>query len=147
MYSTLFPEDWRNFFHEHDLYDILDLVLTDDLTPFQSPNGAGWKTQEEGETWKRWATTAFIIARLHPRHSPTQSPPRLYLHRPQKHQRNPPASGHCMKDKKLHEVEHFSKYVDSFTTSVSEIRNEPITHIADFESGTELFGEDVGAFV
>ncbi|KAF3406604.1 hypothetical protein DPV78_001418 [Talaromyces pinophilus] len=140
MYSTLFPEDWRNFFHEHDLYDILDLVLTDDLTPFRSPNGAGWKTQEEGETWKDGPSPPsslldYIhdIRRLSLRRDFTSTVPKNTSAIPQRL-----AIG--MKDKKLHEVEHFSKYVDSFTTSVSEIRQEPITHIADFGSGQNYLG-------
>ncbi|QGA16449.1 hypothetical protein EYB26_004116 [Talaromyces marneffei] len=140
MYSTLFPEDWRNFFHEHDLYDILDLVLTDDLTPFRLPTGAGWKTQEEGDKWKNGplpphSLLNYIhdIRRLSLRRDFTSKVPKNTSAIPQRL-----AIG--MKDKKLHEVEHFSKYVDSFTASVSEIRNEPITHIADFGSGQNYLG-------
>ncbi|EED17725.1 conserved hypothetical protein [Talaromyces stipitatus ATCC 10500] len=142
LYTTLFAEDWRQFFHEHDLYDILDLILTDDLTPFRSPDGSGWKFSERREEkWKNGplpppSLLDYIndIRRLSLRRDFTPKFP------PNTTSAIPRRLAVGMKDKKLHEVEHFSKYVDSFATSVSETRHEPITHIADFGSGQNYLG-------
>lgn len=36
LYSTILPQEWRDWFHLHDVQDILDLLMRENLTQFQS---------------------------------------------------------------------------------------------------------------
>ena len=40
LYSVVLPEEWRTFFRAHDIMDILDLLMRDDLT---SISGSSWR--------------------------------------------------------------------------------------------------------
>ncbi|OKL64082.1 hypothetical protein UA08_00577 [Talaromyces atroroseus] len=139
LYTTLLPQEWRDFFHAHDLYDILDLILADELAQFERPGGLGWN-QEAGRQWKNGplppsSLLDYIrnIRRLSLKRDFTSTlPPRASA--------IPRRLAVGMKTKKLHEVEYFSKYVDSFSTAVSETRGEPVTHIVDFGSGQNYLG-------
>ena len=36
LYTTLLPEDWRAFFENHDIHDILQLLLREDIEPLRA---------------------------------------------------------------------------------------------------------------
>jgi Methyltransferase domain len=131
LYTTLLPAEWRSFFAAHALYDILDLILTDDLAPFARPDAE--------TTWNNGplppaSLLEYIhnIRRLSLKRDFTPATPRGSA--------IPRRVAVGMKAKKLHEVEHFSQYVDGFSTAVSETRGEPVTHIVDFGSGQNYLG-------
>jgi hypothetical protein len=50
-----------------------------------------------------------------------------------------------MNKKKVHEVEHFSKYVASLSDTVNERRGEPVSHIVDFGSGQNYLGRTLAS--
>lgn len=139
LYTTLLPQEWRDFFHEHDLYDILDLILTDDISPFTLPNGAGWNQDAEAK-WKDGPSPPASLLDY------IQNIRLLSLRRDFTSKVTPGTSviplrvAVGMKPKKFHEVEQFSKYVDSFSSTISETRQEPVTHIVDFGSGQNYLG-------
>ncbi|GKZ21719.1 hypothetical protein AbraIFM66951_002382 [Aspergillus brasiliensis] len=140
LYTSLLPEHWRTFFDHHDVQDILDLLLRDDIRPLleQSREAAA----HGGESSAQWRGAPLppldLLEYIHqirrlslgrdftPSQPGTPSIPRKI------------AVG--MNVKKYHEVAHFSKYVDSLCETVDEQRGDPITHIVDFGSGQSYLG-------
>ncbi|KAL1970735.1 hypothetical protein VTN77DRAFT_2569 [Rasamsonia byssochlamydoides] len=146
LYTTLLPEDWRQFFDKHDVHDILHLLMREDLSQFDPKDGATVENvQQQAQTWKGGPVPPrtlldYIrdIRRLSLRRdftSPISS----------KKSAIPRHIAVGMKTKKLHEVENFSKYVDSLATSVAETRGEPVTHIVDFGSGQNYLGRTLAS--
>ncbi|CRG87560.1 hypothetical protein PISL3812_04578 [Talaromyces islandicus] len=140
LYTTLLPDDWRRFFAQHELYDILDLLLKEDVAHFPAEEDDSAVNEKE-INWKNGPPPPPSLVRyirdirrlslkreftpVAPANQPSAIPRRVAV---------------GMKSKKLHEVEHFSKYVDLFATNVSRTRNEPVTHIVDFGSGQNYLG-------
>ncbi|PYH87835.1 hypothetical protein BO71DRAFT_392723 [Aspergillus ellipticus CBS 707.79] len=135
LYTSLLPEHWRAFFDQHDVQDILDLLLRDDIRPLL----AAARGEEHGAgQWRGTTPPLDLLEYIHqirrlslgrdfaPDQPGTPSIPRKI------------AVG--MNVKKYHEVAHFSKYVDSLCTAVDEQRGDAITHIVDFGSGQSYLG-------
>jgi hypothetical protein len=157
LYTTLLPEDWRQFFEAHDIQDILHLLMREDLSQFESEKKSGAEDtattenvqqQEKTQTWKggpappttlldyirdirRFSLRREFTAKL-PSSKKSAISRRLAV---------------GMKTKKLHEVENFSHYVDSLATNVTKTRGggEPITHIVDFGSGQNYLGRTLAS--
>ncbi|KAL4867488.1 hypothetical protein BDV12DRAFT_171286 [Aspergillus spectabilis] len=142
LYTTLLPEDWRQFFEHHSIGDIIDLCLRDDIEPIFEAHKQG---HAAGQEWRGVAVLPplslleyiYNVRRLTLRRdfTPRQSgkatiPPRIAV---------------GMKVKKYHEVAHFSKYVDSLCNTVEEERGEGITHIVDFGSGQSYLGRTLAS--
>ncbi|PWY79717.1 hypothetical protein BO70DRAFT_362853 [Aspergillus heteromorphus CBS 117.55] len=136
LYTSLLPEHWRAFFDQHDVQDILDLLLRDDIRPLLAAarDGEQGSTQWRGAALPPLDLLEYIhqIRRLSlgrdftPGQPGTPSIPKKI------------AVG--MNVKKYHEVAHFSKYVDALCTAVDEQRGDAITHIVDFGSGQSYLG-------
>ncbi|KAL5334392.1 methyltransferase domain-containing protein [Aspergillus crustosus] len=142
LYTTLLPEDWRQFFEHHNIGDIINLCLRDDIDPLFAAYKEG---NVAGQEWRGVAVLPplslleyiYNVRRLTLRRDfvPHQSgkatiPPRIAV---------------GMKVKKYHEVAHFSKYVDSLCNTVQEQRGEGITHIVDFGSGQSYLGRTLAS--
>ncbi|KAL4753222.1 hypothetical protein BDW72DRAFT_169577 [Aspergillus terricola var. indicus] len=142
LYTTLLPEDWRQFFEHHNIADIIDLLLRDDIEPMLAAYKQG---DLAGQEWRGVAVLPplslleFIqqIRRLTLRREFTPHgsgkatiPPRIAV---------------GMKVKKYHEVAHFSKYVNSLCDTVHRERGEEITHIVDFGSGQNYLGRTLAS--
>ena len=142
LYTTLLPEDWRQFFEHHNIADIIDLLLRDDIQPMLAAYKQG---DLAGQEWRGVAVLPplslleFIqqIRRLTLRREFTPHgsgkatiPPRIAV---------------GMKVKKYHEVAHFSKYVNSLCDTVHRERGEEITHIVDFGSGQNYLGRTLAS--
>ncbi|KAL4985087.1 methyltransferase domain-containing protein [Aspergillus falconensis] len=142
LYTTLLPEDWRQFFEHHNIADIIDLLLRDNIEPMLAAYKQG---NVAGQEWRDVAVLPplslleFIqqIRRLTLRRefTPHDSgkatiPPRIAV---------------GMKVKKYHEVAHFSKYVNSLCDTVHQERGEKITHIVDFGSGQNYLGRTLAS--
>lgn len=155
LYTTLLPEDWRQFFDQHDVQDILHLLMREDLSRFesnQSEDGAAAESlrlqQEETQTWKGGPAppkTLLDYIRDIRRFSLRRDFASQQLPSSKKKSTIPRRLAVGMKTKKLHEVENFSKYVDSLSTNVAEARGEPITHIVDFGSGQNYLGRTLAS--
>lgn len=134
LYSRILPQGWRDFFVHHQIMDILDLLMRDDL---------------DSLTEQSW------------RHGP--APPASlvdYIRAVRKHllQRTP-FSSQCARNramkptqkmarhvavgmnvKKVHEVGIFASYVHNLTSSISDTSGHPISHLVDFGSGQNYLG-------
>ncbi|KAL5364240.1 methyltransferase domain-containing protein [Aspergillus floccosus] len=142
LYDSLLPAEWRTFFEKHDVQDILDLLLREDIAPLlQRKQGEGEAGQNEGPTWRDAPTSLleyiqqirrFSLKRdFHPLGQKTPTIPRHI------------ATG--MNVKKYHEVAHFSRYVDELCKTVDEQRGEAITHVVDFGSGQSYLGRTLAS--
>lgn len=162
LYAWLLPADWRAWFSECSLEDVLDFVLREDVTPFLADGEAIGKSRNE---WRGHAPPpTSLVAYVH-------GVRRLLLERrfvaravggegvatgtgKQAAQgAADPASGLTrqvavgMKEKKVHEVFHFSRYVDALAASLEdsnrslqESKASRITHLVDFGSGQNYLG-------
>lgn len=136
VYETVLPEDWRAFFDEHDIMDILDLLLREDLSVFRNVAEGAAKPGYRGKATPPDSLVDYVHAVR--RHSLkrdfdfTSSRPISKI---------PQHVAIGMKPKKKHEVENFSRYVDQLADRVSDIRDgAPITHLVDFGSGQNFLG-------
>ncbi|PYH78314.1 hypothetical protein BO82DRAFT_291554 [Aspergillus uvarum CBS 121591] len=145
LYTSLLPENWRAFFDQHDVQDILDLLLRDDLQPlFDQHAGTGSEQGADARGWRGGGLPPldFLeyihqIRRLSLGRDFTPSQPGT-----------PVIPRHIavgMNVKKYHEVAHFSKYVDKLCTTVDEQRGDAITHIVDFGSGQSYLGRTLAS--
>lgn len=140
LYSSLLPEDWRSFFEHHDIHDILQLLLREDLGPLGDQVGSN--TAENDRTWNGSAFPPATLLEY------IRNIRRLSLRRdftPDKSGGLPRHIGVGMNKKKAHEVEQFSRYVASLSDKVHESRAEPLTHIADFGSGQNYLGRTLAS--
>ncbi|RAL01873.1 uncharacterized protein BO80DRAFT_444128 [Aspergillus ibericus CBS 121593] len=142
LYTSLLPEHWRSFFDKHDIQDILDLLLRDDIRPLLDQSREAVAHSREPDASAQWRGAALppldLLEYIHqirrlslgrdftPQQPGTPTIPRKI------------AVG--MNVKKYHEVAHFSKYVDSLCATVDEQRGDPITHVVDFGSGQSYLG-------
>ncbi|BCS27665.1 uncharacterized protein APUU_60713S [Aspergillus puulaauensis] len=142
LYTTLLPEDWRQFFEHHHIVDIIDLLLRDDIEPILAAHkqgnvaGQGWR---DGPGLPPLSLLEYIsqIRRLTLR--------REFTPRESGKATIPPRISVGMKVKKYHEVAHFSKYVNSLCNTVKEERGEEISHIVDFGSGQNYLGRTLAS--
>ncbi|OJJ48966.1 hypothetical protein ASPZODRAFT_149939 [Penicilliopsis zonata CBS 506.65] len=140
VYTTLLQDDWRDFFEEHDIHDILHLLLREDVGQLrQQQESSALNGHTAVGTWRGGPLPPISlldyisnIRRLSLRRDFTPVdfrqgtiPPRLAI---------------GMKTKKLHEVENFSHYVDQLCGQVAELRGEDVSHVVDFGSGQNYLG-------
>ncbi|KAF1998171.1 hypothetical protein P154DRAFT_263623 [Amniculicola lignicola CBS 123094] len=138
LYSAILPESWRTWFKDQDIMDILDVLMREDLQQFDS---------DEKQQWRGGAVPPkdllqyikdvrrHLLARDFP--SPGSPAP------PQKSS----IARHIamgMKVKKVHEVDHFARYIDRLTAEIAAERKE-ITHLVDFGSGQNYLGRALAA--
>ncbi|KAB8234772.1 uncharacterized protein BDW43DRAFT_272893 [Aspergillus alliaceus] len=147
LYTSLLPEHWRAFFDLHDVQDLLDLFLREDLQKLLNQSrehAAGGGNPDARQEWRGVPLP------------PTDLLEYLYQVRRLSMGRDfrPPQPGkptlprHIsvgMNVKKYHEVAHFSRYVDSLCATVDEQRADNITHIVDFGSGQSYLGRTLAS--
>ncbi|PLB51962.1 hypothetical protein P170DRAFT_433866 [Aspergillus steynii IBT 23096] len=144
LYTSLLPESWRLFFDKHDVQDLIDLVLREDLPALLEKSRKAAAGEEEHNDWRGAALPPidfleyiYQIRRLslgrdfHPPQPGNPSIPRRI------------AVG--MKTKKYHEVAHFSRYVDSLCADVDKQRGDKLTHVVDFGSGQSYLGRTLAS--
>ncbi|KAL4994588.1 methyltransferase domain-containing protein [Aspergillus recurvatus] len=142
LYTTLLPEDWREFFEHHNIADIIELLLRDDIEPMLAAYEQG---NVAGQEWRGVAVLPPLSLLEF-----VQQIRRLTLRReftPHDSDKAtiPPRIAVGMKVKKYHEVAHFSKYVNSLCDTVYLERGEEITHIVDFGSGQNYLGRTLAS--
>lgn len=158
LFSTLFPEDWREFFDQHAIGDILDLLLRENIEPlrrssvsnenenFDEPRGGKETTWRNGPVPPQGLLEYIRQIRRHafrreftPKTDNSRAPIGKIPHHV--------AVG--MKPKKVHEVENFSHYVSSLAADIDQASDREsedrkstggITHIVDFGSGQNYLG-------
>lgn len=149
LYTTLLPEEWRQFFDRHDTQDILDLLIREDVSSLEgmvsrSEEGAQDDVQQRRNAWREGPLPpkSLLDYILDIR--------RFSLRRDFQPQvsNNSTISRNIaigMRPKKRHEVENFSRYVNSLSANVAQSRGQPVTHIVDFGSGQNYLGRTLAS--
>lgn len=142
LYTTILPEDWISFFEQHDIQDIIRLLLREDIDHLR---GAGEPSVDQSS--RAWNGGAFppqslldyifnIRQLTLQREMCISSSERIEL---------PKQVAMHMNRKKVHEVECFSRHVSSLSDTVNKRRGEPVTHIVDFGSGQNYLGRTLAS--
>jgi len=123
LYSAILPEEWRIFFRAHDIMDILDLLMREELADITD------------DSWRKGPIPPSSLVKY-------ISDIRRFLFRREfapigdgKRRKISHDVARGMNVKKVHEVDHFSRYVDGLATDIGDSRNEPISHLVDFGTG------------
>jgi hypothetical protein len=143
LYSRVIPQDWRAFFNEHDVLNVLDLLMREDLPELGSGSAPG---DESGQKW---------------RGGPLPPPSLLeYVQNVRKHLLlRQPASSQCSRNramkptqklarhvavgmnvKKVHEVGLFAHYINQLTERLKTATGSDVSHLVDFGSGQNYLG-------
>ncbi|KAK2763104.1 hypothetical protein FQN54_009738 [Arachnomyces sp. PD_36] len=155
LYTSLIPEDWRLFFAGHEIGDILHLLMKEDIQSLQDKRSTSQAKTGDDEESPQWRGGPIpppsLLEYIHDirRHSLKRefTPREPKLQTPQKGFKGtiPRHIAVGMKPKKAHEVENFSRYVDSLTADISQATGEPVSHIADFGSGQNYLGRTLAS--
>lgn len=132
LYSKILPPEWRDWFSQHEVMDILDFLMREDLAPFASVLG--------GATWRngsRPPADLLDYVRTVRRHLLNREPGGSQCSRNRKLARQVAVG---MNVKKVHEVGLFASYIDKLTTSLAESKGDEISHLVDFGSGQNYLG-------
>lgn len=145
LYTSLIPSDWRTFFAAHEIKDILDLLVREDIYALKSQSDNDPSVDNTNLTWRGSAFPPpslvdyiYQIRRLNlvrdfappPDFKKGKIPARLAV---------------GMRPKKYHEVENFANYVHDLCTTVEEERGEKVSHIVDFGSGQNYLGRTLAS--
>ena len=147
LYAWLLPSEWRDWFEIHDLEDILDFLLREDLAAFGSKEAAGSKSSGSS-TWRGHSPPPdslleyvrnvrdLLLDRTFKASSGAATAPVLPRH-----------VSVGMKVKKVHEVALFSQYVTSLCADIARdsTSEENITHLVDFGSGQNYLGRTLAS--
>lgn len=153
LYSTVLPSEWRSWFLLHQVSDILDLLMREDLQQFENV------TPSQGDFAADQSTSSDQLNEMKREWRGHPFPPRSlleYIWSIRKHSldrtfrvkdinrikkatlsRNVSVG---MKPKKIHEVENFAKYIDNLSSEIALTSSQSITHFVDFGSGQNYLG-------
>ncbi|CAF9913567.1 MAG: hypothetical protein GOMPHAMPRED_007966 [Gomphillus americanus] len=138
LYSSLLPSSWRSWFADISIYDIIDLLLREDLDLARNPHEAwrGYSLPPESLLEFVAQIRDHTLDRGYANADPIRPPPKLDRQ---------VAVG--MTAKKEHEVGNFacfvSKLVDQVGSGIGSGNSETkhtITHLVDFGSGQNYLG-------
>ncbi|WYZ38669.1 hypothetical protein EsH8_III_000583 [Colletotrichum jinshuiense] len=129
LFAQVLPREWQPFLLSYDTMALLDLLMRDDLDAL--PTGAMDPPPPES-----FLDYVRSVRRLSLRRSFSPSS--------QAETRPPPKLSRSvavgMKPKKVHEVAHFARYVDSLAGAISGRWGKETTHFVDFGSGQNYLG-------
>ena len=147
LYSTVLPQDWREWFQLHEISDILDLLMREDVSIVEQLRSIGRRSSKTELFWRgSYAPPVSLLdyvltIRKHalarsfrPRNGPQSGSDSVSNTGLQRHV----AVG--MKPKKIHEVQNFVKYIDDLSEHIASSSPHKITHIIDFGSGQNYLG-------
>lgn len=154
LYSRVIPQSWQAFFRAHDIMDILDLLMREDLNSIPSAHdeaGASWRNGPPPPSSLR-DYIQDVRKHLLSREPSTSQCSRNRAMKPTQKLARHVAVG--MNVKKVHEVGLFAHYIDdlarqisctpSTTTNASagneSGQQEGISHLVDFGSGQNYLG-------
>ncbi|GAB7347295.1 hypothetical protein MBLNU459_g3379t1 [Dothideomycetes sp. NU459] len=135
LYSLVLPQAWRTFFKAHDIMDILDLFMREDLSLFKLDHETQWR----GGPLPPDHLLQYIddIRRL------SLARDFVPISRDSSGEKSQKLARHVavgMKVKKIHEVDNFARYVEKLTADIADSRKQEITHLVDFGSGQNYLG-------
>lgn len=130
LYAWLLPQEWREWFDVHELDDILDFLLREDLAVFERSDSIHWRGHPPPPSTLLEYVRSVRDLLLDRSFTPTSEVPTLPKH-----------VSVGMIVKKVHEVSNFSNYITSLSTSISSsTQQREITHLVDFGSGQNYLG-------
>lgn len=134
LYTRILPQEWRDFFFYHQIMDILDLLMREDL---ESVNDSSWRDGPAPPVslvdYIRQVRKHLLIRTPFS----SQCARNRAMKPTQKLTRNVAVG---MNVKKVHEVGIFASYVHNLTSSISDATGHPISHLVDFGSGQNYLG-------
>ena len=150
LYSTVLPQQWREWFQSHDISGILDLLMREDIAVLKSLARSSNDLLQNHNPRVKW------------RDGPCPPPSLLdYIQIIRKHSlvrgfEGESRRGHAtdpspasilprhvavgMKPKKIHEVQNFVKYIGDLVAEHDVLQSQAISHIIDFGSGQNYLG-------
>lgn len=135
IYSCILPPEWRDFFQQHEMMDLLDLFMREDLEQFTQRGGSDGRWRG-GPLPPKSLLEYLEEVRMHLLDRSVTSS-RCRQNRTQKKLARQVTIG--MNVKKVHEVGLYSAYVDELATSLHSAGHN-ITHLVDFGSGQNYLG-------
>ena len=162
LYESLLPLEWRKFLEVHEIEDVLDLFLREDVCKMRSGEEKYVREADDRNLWRNKplppsSLIEYILAvRSHsldrsfnplPSYPAATRPPQKTS---DKDSKSKPPSKHAlqagMNVKKQHEVSHFARHVADLADRVSTAKGEKgITHIVDFGSGQNYLGRSLAS--
>jgi hypothetical protein len=138
LYPRILPQEWRDFFDQHDVMDILDLLMRDDVCQFGS-DVASWRN---GPLPPDSLVEYIQVVRKHllnrqPGGSQCSRNRTIKNSPAQKLSRNVAVG---MNVKKVHEVGLFASYLNNLSSSFAGTKGESLSHLVDFGSGQNYLG-------
>ena len=135
LYSQVLPQEWRDFFASHEVMDLLDLFMREDLDQFSGPDAAdGWKGGVAPPcslvNYLRSIRKHLLVRKL--------VGSQCAINRTQKKLSRHVSVG--MTVKKVHEVGLMASYINDLAERVSAATGHPISHLVDFGSGQNYLG-------
>ena len=146
LYTTLLPNDWKEWFQIVEISDVLDLLMREDSKKLES--------MRHQEFYRSLPQPAYDCPLPPPslldyilsirRHALDRS---FTRREPAKDSKNDKAGRDIprhvavgMKAKKIHEVQNFAQYIENLVAQVEELGSYKITHFIDFGSGQNYLG-------
>jgi Methyltransferase domain len=137
LYVTVLPQEWRDWFDQVDVHDVLHLLLREDLDALFSKEHISWHNDPfPPQSLLKYALTVR-------RHCLTRSNTFALTQDEAKPMPRRLVGG--MKPKKVHEVQHFSAFVDRLSEFVAEENGEPVAGLVDFGSGQNYLGRTLAS--
>ncbi|KAK1760695.1 methyltransferase domain-containing protein [Echria macrotheca] len=130
LFVTGVPREWQSFLLETDPMHFLDFLMRTDLDSLPPPGSAGAPPPSLLQYVKD--IRKFSLDR-----SFQPSKPKLPV--------LPRSVALGMKVKKIHEVTHFSGYIDKLCEDVAEATGDTPTHLVDFGSGQNYLGRTLAS--
>ncbi|KAI4723116.1 hypothetical protein E4T48_00692 [Aureobasidium sp. EXF-10727] len=139
LYTLVLDSEWRTFFRAHDIMDILDLLMREDLNVFNKETDSWRDGPIPPESLLQYIKQIRRLS-LRREHTP--------IERKNQKGANGPKTSHTlarqvavgMNVKKIHEVDNFCRYLDKLTTEIAESTHQEITHLVDFGAGQNYLG-------
>ncbi|KAI4731873.1 hypothetical protein E4T49_00122 [Aureobasidium sp. EXF-10728] len=139
LYTLVLNSEWRTFFRAHDIMDILDLLMREDLNIFNKETNSWRDGPIPPESLLQYIKQIRRLS-LRREHTP--------IERKNQKGTNGPKTSHTlarqvavgMNVKKIHEVDNFCRYLDKLTTEIAESTDQEITHLVDFGAGQNYLG-------
>ena len=135
LYTTVLPQEWRDWFDLVTIDDVLDLLLRENLQQF------GLTVPESCQAHRNPPSSLIEYADTIRRHC------LLRQHVPvaKDVETLPRRIAIGMKPKKIHEVSNFAAYVDKLSAHLTESMGQPVSGIVDFGSGQNYLGRTLAS--
>lgn len=132
LYTTVLPQEWRDWFEEVVIEDVLELLLRADLQELKNAKQSRWEDVPQSLLEYVATVRQHCLSRRYDRD--TRKVPEMPRHI---------AVG--MKPKKVHEVSEFAAYVSELSKSVSSQNESQRPAIVDFGSGQNYLGRTLAS--